>query len=122
MTTTETPLANTNGSANRAVPDISTMSPDQLKALRSQIAKHDRAKRKTKASPAIKPIKAVKAIQISANLIEDGWDFDDITTEIFSFDTVPTALWRKTGKERALNLRTGRSKAVGSAIVYPVIL
>ncbi len=67
-------------------------------------------------------VKSVKAIQISANLIEDGWDFDDITAEIFSFDTVPTGLWRKTGKERALNLRTGRSKAVGSAIVYPVIL
>jgi hypothetical protein len=120
MATTET----INGSTATAVPDISQLSPEALKALRSQIAKHDRAKSKNnqKAKPAIKPIKSVKPIQIPGNLIEDGVDFDLIDNELFSFDTIPTSLWRKTGKERALNLRTGRSKAVGSAIVYPVIL
>ncbi len=124
MATTETPLSNGNGSAALAVPDISAMSPEALKALRSQIAKHDRAKSKfkQKAKPAIKPIKSVKPIQIPGNLIEDGVDFDLIENELFSFDTIPTGLWRKSGKERALNLRTGKSKAVGSAIVYPVIL
>lgn len=115
--TTET----ANGSAAKAV-DVATLSAQQLKDLRSQIAKLDRAKSKEKIKPAIRPVKEVKAITLNGNLIADGMDFDAVDAEVFSFDTVPTELFVKSGKGRAKSLRTGKNKSVGAAIVYRVIL
>jgi hypothetical protein len=119
MSTSEAATLTANGSA----PDISKMSPEQLKALRSQIAKHDRAKVKRKPKPAIQPRGKVTVVQREIAIEDSSTDFDRITDEPFSLVPGNVAqIWVKTGKERMKCVNTGKSIAVGSAAVYRVFL
>lgn len=119
MSTTESPVVTANGST----PDISRLTPEQLKSLRSQIAKHDRAKVKRKPKPAIQPRGKVTVIERQIAIEDSSTDFERITDEPFSL--VPgnvSQIWVKTGRERMKCVNTGKSVAVGSAAVYRVFL
>ncbi len=97
--------------------DIAT--EEQAKALHAQLNKFYRSRRKTrKAKPVLRPMGKVNVIQRNITVEESATDWESITDEIFSLDVNATQLFIKTGKERARNLTTGKTIAVGGASVH----
>jgi hypothetical protein len=92
---------------------------DMCKAIRQHQLKKPKAK---KAKAVLRPVGKVTVIQRNISIEETPTDWDSIDDEVFSLDINATQLFVKTGKERARNLRTGKSRAVGGASVHKVFL
>lgn len=119
MTTAET----TNGTANGAVPDISRLTPEQLKSLRSQIAKHDRKNTRPKLKPVLNSLGEVDALPLSLKVQKSQTDWDYLKTGMpFVTDIKATLVYVKTGKSRAMCLNTFSSVAVGGGMIHKVFL
>lgn len=98
---------------------VDIASEEQAKALHAQLNKFYRSRRKPrKAKPVLRPMGKVNVLQRNITVEESATDWESITDEIFSLDTNATQLFIKTGKERARNLTTGKTIAVGGASVH----
>ena len=92
---------------------------EMCKAIRQHQLKRPKAR---KAKAVLRPVGKVLVIKRDITIEETPTDWESIDDEVFSLDINATQLFVKTGKERARNLRTGKSRAVGGASVHKVFL
>jgi hypothetical protein len=104
-------------------PATTELTDAQYKEMCKVIRQHQLKKpRSKKAKAVLRPIGKVTVIQRNITIEETPTDWDSIQDEVFSLDINATQLFVKTGKERARNLRTGKSLPVGGASVHKVFL
>ena len=109
--------------ANGSKTSTSELTDAQYKEMCKAIRQHQLKKAKPKKSkPVLRPVGKVNLIQRAITVEETPTDWDAIEDEVFSLDINATQLFIKTGKERARNLRTGKSRPVGGASVHKVFL
>lgn len=119
MSTAESPVATANGST----PDISKLTPEALKAIRSQIAKIDRAKAKKRAPKVLRPLGNTKTVQRNLMVEENPTEWEALRqNQVFARDNNAHILYVKKGKSSAINLNTLKSESINGAAVYVVHL
>jgi hypothetical protein len=113
----------TNGSANLTTPDISRLTPEQLRSLRSQIAKHDRRNVKRKPKPILNSLGEVESLDLKAKIQKSQTEWDYLKTGMpFVTDITAALIYVKTGVSRAMCLNTMQSVPVGGGMVHRVFL
>jgi hypothetical protein len=119
MSTTDSPVAAVNGSA----PDISKLTPDALKAIRSQIAKLDRAKSKKRMPSVLRQLGECETIQRGFLVEKQATEWEQVRlNQTFSRDNKAHILYVKKGRTSAINLNTLKSERIDGASVYVVHL
>ena len=114
---TDTAIAQTSKPATNELTEAQYK--EMCKAIRQHQLKRPKAR---KAKAVLRPVGKVLVIKRDITIEETPTDWESIDDEVFSLDINATQLFVKTGKERARNLRTGKSRAVGGASVHKVFL